>query len=150
MTPAALARIHAAAFTEARAWSEAEFAGLLGQPGTLLTHSDHAFVLGRITLDEAEVLTLACDPAHQRQGQAGRALALFAAQAKARGAASIFLEVAEDNTPARALYARAGFAQTGKRPGYYRTNDGRAVAALLLCRALTAPDPASSAQSGGV
>ncbi|HEY0838393.1 MAG TPA: alanine acetyltransferase, partial [Azospirillum sp.] len=40
---------------------------------------------------------------------------------------------AEDNAAARALYAAAGFATVGRRPGYYKRPDGR-VAALVLRR----------------
>ena len=39
--------------------------------------------------------------------------------AKQRGAQKIFLEVAENNHPARAMYERNGFVQIGVRPKYY-------------------------------
>jgi [ribosomal protein S18]-alanine N-acetyltransferase len=136
MTPADLARVHAAAFTEVRSWSEAEFADLLAQPGILLTVTGPAFVVGRITLDEAEVLTLACDPAAQRQGHAATALAAFEDAVLCRGAGQVYLEVAADNTPALALYAKAGYVQTGRRRDYYRTISGQRVDALILSKAL--------------
>lgn len=149
MTPDDLARIHAAAFVSARAWSAAEFAGLLDQKSVILTTQDQAFVLGRVTADEAEVLTLACHPDRQRQGAARTALAAFEAQAQSAGAATCFLEVAENNTAARALYAASGYVQTGRRPGYYRTNSGQSVAALILSKALEPDYPASEAQTLG-
>lgn len=136
MTAAELAAIHAAAFADTRPWTEAEFAALLADPAHLLTRDGRAFVLGRIILDEAEILTLASHPDSQRQGQARRALAAFEQAAQAKGAAQVFLEVAEDNAAARALYAAAGYRQTGRRPGYYRTYSGQSVAALILSRAL--------------
>jgi ribosomal-protein-alanine N-acetyltransferase len=46
------------------------------------------------------------------------------------------LEVAETNGAARAVYAQAGFTQTGRRRGYYRGADGAAVDALVLVRKL--------------
>ncbi|NCO87237.1 MAG: GNAT family N-acetyltransferase [Rhodobacterales bacterium] len=136
MTPAALAALHAQAFDATRPWSEAEFAALLTAAGTILTGDTRAFVLGRVTLDEAEVLTLATAPAYRRQGLARAALAAFEAAAQARGATTVFLEVAEDNAPARALYAAQGYAPAGRRPGYYATGTGTPVAALVLRKTL--------------
>jgi ribosomal-protein-alanine N-acetyltransferase len=52
--------------------------------------------------------------------------------AVAGGAERMFLEVAEDNAAARALYARAGFAEAGRRRGYYARPDGPAADALVL------------------
>ena len=49
-------------------------------------------------------------PAARRQGAAGSILAAFARQARERGIARAFLQVEEGNAPARALYARLGFA----------------------------------------
>ena len=54
----------------------------------------------------------------------------------ARGADIIFLDVAEDNVPAIALYRRAGFYQHGRRSGYYRRPQAR-IAALLFQKRLT-------------
>jgi ribosomal-protein-alanine N-acetyltransferase len=36
----------------------------------------------------------------------------------------IYLEVAEDNALARALYEKAGFVVNGTRPAYYRRKNG--------------------------
>ena len=47
-----------------------------------------------------------------------------------------FLEVAADNAAAQALYARAGFAESGRRRGYYRRPDGSGLDALVMQRAL--------------
>jgi ribosomal-protein-alanine N-acetyltransferase len=48
------------------------------------------------------------------------------------GLRAVFLEVDEDNAPARRLYARAGFREVGRRPGYYP--QGRAAKAALVLR----------------
>ena len=136
-TAVALAATHAAAFAgRERAWSVAEFADLLGQPGALLTGTAQSFVLGRVILDEAEVLTLATAPDSQRRGLARQALAAFEAAARAAGARHLFLEVAEPNHPARALYAAAGFAEAGRRKRYYTLPDGARVDALVLRKPL--------------
>lgn len=131
--PVALARTHAAAFAGGeRAWTATEFADLLGQPGILLTGDTRAFVLGRVILDEAEILTVATDPVHRRKGLARLALLDFLSAARMAGAIRVFLEVDEANTAARALYAQAGFRPCGRRRGYYRHAEGPATDALLL------------------
>ena len=82
--------------------------------------------------DEAEILTIAVAPAAHRQGIGAALLAAAMAQAALRGAAAMFLEVAEGNAAARALYAAAGFRQSGRRRRYYP--DG--ADALVLRRSL--------------
>jgi ribosomal-protein-alanine N-acetyltransferase len=136
MTPQALADLHALAFSATRAWTAQEFSDLLRHPGAILVDTDASFVLLRVVADEAEVLTLATDPARRRQGLARAALRTGEAAAEKRGATTIFLEVAEDNTAARALYAAAGYVPVGRRPGYYIPKDGAAVAALVLRKGL--------------
>ena len=129
--PEALASLHAACFTSPRPWSAAEFADLLAQPDTLLATAPNGFGLARVTLDEAELLTLAVAPDRRAQGLGTRLLADLMAQATARGATAMLLEVAADNAPARALYARSSFAQVGRRPGYYAGTDALILRAPL-------------------
>lgn len=136
MTPGALAALHAAAFPH-EPWSAADFAAFLKDPTTLLVMGTQGFALLRIVLDEAEILTFAVDPVAQGQGYGGAILVDALGQAKARGVARVFLEVAADNASARALYARAGFAQTGQRKGYYARSGAASVDALLLECALS-------------
>jgi len=62
-------------------------------------------------------------PARRRTGLGGRLLARTEGEAAARGAVTLYLEVAETNRSARALYARAGYAVVGRRPGYYRVGN---------------------------
>ncbi|WP_409695089.1 GNAT family N-acetyltransferase [Yoonia sp.] len=131
-----MADIHKNAFSTTRSWSAAEFRGLINQPGTIIAGDSRAFALLRVTMDEAELLTIATTPAHRRKGLAYDVLAQAEDMAQAKGATAIFLEVAEDNVPARALYAQAGYAQVGRRPGYYLPKDAAAVAALVLSKAL--------------
>jgi [ribosomal protein S18]-alanine N-acetyltransferase len=65
--------------------------------------------------DEAEILNIAVDPAYRRKG-IGSALLVRVCQ-EAQG--TIFLEVAEPNAPAIALYRKHGWEDAGLRPGYY-------------------------------
>lgn len=138
IAPEVMAATHAAAFTATRAWSAAEFAALLAQPGTILTGDARSFVLGRVVLDEAEVLTVATLPEARRQGLARSRLAAFARAARAAGALTLFLEVAADNTAARALYAAFGLVEAGRRRGYYRTDAGPVDAIVMR---LPLPEP---------
>ena len=48
---------------------------------------------------------------------------------------AVFLEVDEDNEPARRLYRRAGFREVARRKGYYQAA-GQSTAALVLRRDL--------------
>jgi ribosomal-protein-alanine N-acetyltransferase len=142
MTPAAtadaadLATLHAAAFPPAEQWGTEAIRVLLGLPGSFgLLQPGVGFVLARVAADEAEILTLAVAPTARRQGHGGALLAGAMAAAAARGACAMFLEVAEHNAAARALYGAAGFAEAGRRRGYYA--DG--ADALVLRRGLTGP-----------
>ncbi|MEL7012666.1 MAG: GNAT family N-acetyltransferase [Pseudomonadota bacterium] len=102
-TAETLATRHAAAFQgDMRPWSAEEFATLLSSPQTHLVEVQNAFALLRIIADEAEILTLATDPAHRRQGLARALLVTVADEALARSAHNILLDVAETNTGARA------------------------------------------------
>ena len=137
MTPETLATIHARAFAgQGRGWSAQEFAALLDNPYVFVFHKENAFSLGRVIADEAELLTLATDPAARRLGLARAALAGFEAEARARGATRGFLEVAEDNTPARALYAASQWCEAARRAGYYPRAGAPSVDALILEKSL--------------
>lgn len=129
-TAGRLAAIHAAAFDTP--WTTAAFAALLDQAGVHLIEAADGFILMRTVLDEAEILTLAVAPAARRQGLGGRLVGDGLDAAARDGAARAFLEVAEGNAAARALYAAAGFVEVGRRPGYYARSDGPAEDALLL------------------
>ena len=140
----ALAKAHASAFDAP--WPPEAFSTLMGSPGVFaLAAVDGApvgLILMRAIAGEAEILTLAVEPAHRRRGVARALLQAgleLAAQAEAE---TCFLEVAADNAAALALYRAAGFAQAGHRGGYYRRPDGEAVDALVLRRTLKrAPNP---------
>lgn len=133
MTRAArLAAIHSLCFADnPPPWSAAFFARMLVEPSIFLLERPDALLLGRVTLDEAEVLTLAVAPRARRCGHARALLAGFDAEITARGARTAFLEVAEDNHAALALYAASGWTRIGRRPRYYGP-----VAALIMSKTL--------------
>jgi [ribosomal protein S18]-alanine N-acetyltransferase len=138
MTAAAgrLAAIHAASFTLPRPWSEPEIASLLASPGVFVVSEPGGFAMGRVVLDETELLTLAVEPAARRQGLGRALLARFGAEAAAAGATRAFLEVAVDNLPAIGLYASAGYREAGRRRGYYHTPGGASVDAVIMVQDL--------------
>ncbi|WP_332657930.1 GNAT family N-acetyltransferase [Brevundimonas sp.] len=125
-----LAALHAEAFDAP--WDAAAFGSLLGQAGVHLAETPDGFILMRTAADEAEILTLAVRPGARRRGLGAELVARGAAEAAARGATRLFLEVADDNDAARALYAGAGFEEAGRRPRYYARADGSRRDALLL------------------
>lgn len=133
------AALHAAAFAGMeRAWSAEEIAALAAAPGGFLLLAagpeggDAAMLLGRAAAGEAELLTLAAAPAARRRGLGRALLALFDAEAAARGAAEAFLEVAVDNPGAESLYRGAGWEAVGRRRAYAERPDGTRVDALVL------------------
>ncbi len=138
----ALARLHASTFRHG--WSESEFERLLADPrvtchvarGNGGAGAVCAFIISRVVQDEAEILMVAVAQSERGRGLAGRMLARHLGRLAARGARKVFLEVDEGNKPALAVYARAGFAQVGRRPGYYAQPGRTAAAALILRRNL--------------
>ncbi len=136
MTPAALAKVHAAAFAQTRAWSAEEITLLLDSPFVFCVHDAAAFALGRTVADESELLTIAVDPVFQKQGFGQRVLTQFEAESLLRGARHCFLEVSEDNFAATNLYLRAGYEICGTRANYYTRKDGTQMAASLMKKTL--------------
>lgn len=94
------------------------------------------FILLRAVLDQAEVLTLAVHPAARKTGIARALLSRAEHHLDQSGVTSLFLEVAEDNAAALALYKSMGYDPIGRRPNYYRRAGGR-VAALNLAKRLS-------------
>lgn len=136
MTPAEMAALHAAAFTTPRPWSQVEFEDLLANPLVFALHEPGGFLLGRVVAGEAELLTVAVAPDQRCAGLGHRLVTAFLAEVTRRGGESAFLEVAESNVAARALYAASGFQPVGRRRAYYHRPDGTAEDALILVRSL--------------
>jgi ribosomal-protein-alanine N-acetyltransferase len=135
---ASLAVLHAASFN--RGWSEQEFEQLLTDRSVVADRAtvgrkNVGFILSRCAADEAEILSVAVARSLQGRGLARRMLDLHLRRLAGFGLRTVFLEVEEGNTPARKLYARAGFREVGRRPGYY-PQGGTAKAAMVLRRDL--------------
>jgi len=121
------------AWTEATWWSE-----LAARPRRdyVVLETDEGIV-GYAGLDHggevADVMTIAVAPAGRGRGLGSRLLAELEDRARRRGAAYLMLEVRADNTAARGLYARSGFAELAVRRRYYQPGD---VDALVLRKPL--------------
>lgn len=113
-----LAALHARCF--AKAWDEAAIGALLETPGTTALIAEAlGFAMIRVAADQAEILTLCVVPEERGAGLGRALLGAAARMAEAEGAREMFLEVADSNAAARALYARAGFVEVGRRRAYY-------------------------------
>ena len=134
MKASEMAKIHAAAFAPERGWHASEFETLLESPKVQSFVAHGGFALVQVVADEAELLTLAVDPMHQRNGVATELMKAWMTKVRATQA---FLEVAADNSAAQALYHKHGFAVAGRRARYYRRPDGSAADAVLMRAALT-------------
>jgi ribosomal-protein-alanine N-acetyltransferase len=120
-----------------RPWTAAEFTRLLAAPGCfglLLSANGEAsgLALGRIAADEAEVLTLGVAPQARRQGGASQLLAALCTRCRRDGARRLFLEVADDNLPARRFYDSQGLSEVGRRPAYFDRGAAAPAAAIVL------------------
>ena len=131
-----MAQIHREAFVLERPWTAEEFDHLAAQPSSKILSVADCFVFGRLTLEELEILTIACSPAEQRQGYAFMLMMELLSITKKEGGHSVFLEVAADNIAARALYRRLGFDQAGCRKNYYKRRNGLSCDAFLLKKSL--------------
>ena len=122
-----LAELHEQSFAEG--WTAGTFQDLLNMPGAvaeiaLELDEPIAFILTRTAADEAEIITIGTRPQAQRRGVAKHLLAHHFARIKAQGVHHVFLEVAASNAAAQALYRGFGFAEAGRRKGYYKRSDG--------------------------
>ena len=134
---ATIAALHGQSFQ--CGWSEDEVEGLLIErnvigPRAMAGKKLAGFILSRLAVDEAEILSVAVDRAWQGRGLGRRLLMLHLGRLAGYGAQTVFLEVGEKNDPAAKLYLHAGFREVSRRPNYY----GNATA-LILRRDLMAP-----------
>lgn len=109
------------------AWSESALSSQLSSDYalTLCARTQNGellgYISGGITSPEAEIFRVATLPEHRRMGVGRALLSEFIREAHSLSCEDFFIEVRESNTPARALYASFGFAEIGKRKGYYKS-----------------------------
>jgi [ribosomal protein S18]-alanine N-acetyltransferase len=135
-----LAQLHGASFH--RGWGEGEFEGMLAERNTLV-HRQRigrkivGFAVSRMAADEAEILSIAVAASHRGRGLSRPLLLTHLGHLAGRGVRTVFLEVEENNQPARRLYDSAGFAVAGRRERYYQQPGGEQLNAVLMRRDLS-------------
>jgi len=137
---ARLSQLHGASFH--RGWGEGEFEAMLTERNTMihrlrLGRKLVGFIVSRIGADEAEIVSVALDPNQRGRGFSRDLLLQHLGHLAGRGVRTVFLEVEENNQPARRLYERAGFATVGRRERYYLQPGGEQLNALLMRRDLS-------------
>ena len=106
-------------------WSERAIASELSNPLSLwIVAIDGQRLVGYIgsqaVIDEADVMNVAVLPEFRRQGVACELVNALVMALSTKQVRSLALEVRASNEAARALYAKLGFAEVGRRPNYYR------------------------------
>lgn len=132
---APIAALHAGSFR--RGWAEDEVHALLTDRAVvahrvMIRRNLAGFIISRLAADEAEILSIAIAPARRGRGLSRPLLDFHLRTLAGRGVRTVFLEVDEQNTPARRLYSKAGFREIGRRRGYYESG----ATALVLGRDL--------------
>jgi ribosomal-protein-alanine N-acetyltransferase len=135
----AIATLHGASFHRGR--SDGEIEQMLLDRAVVahratVGRSLVGFILSRLVVDEAEILSVAVTSSRRGKGLARRLLDLHLRRLAGLGARAVFLEVDAHNVPALRLYGRAGFCEVGRREAYYSGPAGKAAAALVLRRSL--------------
>jgi ribosomal-protein-alanine N-acetyltransferase len=94
------------------------------------------FALCRAAGPEVELLLVAVSPEDRGRGIGRMLVETITADAARRGAKDLFLEVRENNAPARRLYQSLGFADVGRRADYYAGASGTRFAAVTMKRSI--------------
>jgi [ribosomal protein S18]-alanine N-acetyltransferase len=139
----AVAAIEATAYSHP--WTRGNFIDSLaaGYLAEVLVSSDVGIVgyfVAMPGVDELHLLNVTVAPAWQRRGHGQQLLQVVQQLARQRGLASVWLEVRQGNTRARALYRRFGFVESGLRRAYYPAVGGREDA-VVMSLAVPAQDP---------
>ena len=122
-----LANLHQKCFPN-KPWSVDDFRDLKNS-GCEIIMSENGFIVYRIVVDEAEIITIGVNPEMRRNGIASAMVGIIEKTLKNQGVKKLFLEVASNNIAAQKLYENSGFVRVGLRPKYY---DG--VDAILMSK----------------
>nr|WP_321455101.1 ribosomal protein S18-alanine N-acetyltransferase [uncultured Cohaesibacter sp.] len=135
-----LVDIHGRCFS--RGWTFSEFQSLLQDKlvealvlrrSTLrITDKPVGFVLARSVVDEAEILSIAVDPDHQRSGGGKQLMQEMIRYLYGNRVSKLFLEVDASNKAALSLYGGFGFTKVGERKGYYQHDNGESSTAWIM------------------
>jgi ribosomal-protein-alanine acetyltransferase len=116
------------------AWSTESMAAELGTAYShYIVDEDDGAVIGYAGLRsipgnaDADIQTIALVETRRGEGRGRTMLRMLLAEATARGAREVFLEVRADNPSAEGLYLSEGFEEIGRRPRYYQPDDVDAI-----------------------
>ena len=90
-----------------------------------------SYILLSQVLDEAEILSLGTRQAYQGNGYGRQLLSASCAALAQAGIGHLYLDVAESNVAARALYGGCGFVEKGRRAAYYGVAPHRQDAIIM-------------------
>ncbi|HEY0179622.1 MAG TPA: ribosomal protein S18-alanine N-acetyltransferase [Dokdonella sp.] len=118
-------------------WTRGNFVDSLaaGYTAWTLRLGDGALIgycVAMIGVDEMHLLNITIAPASRRRGHARRLLAGLVQVCRERAASRLWLEVRESNVDARETYRRLGFAEVGRRRGYYPAPESRREDAIVM------------------
>jgi ribosomal-protein-alanine N-acetyltransferase len=104
-----------------------------------LSNPCFGFIVGRrlISVDpegrfDSEIYNIAVRPTWQRHGVGSLLMKHFLDRARGHDVGVVYLEVRDSNSQARQFYRSHGFAEIGKRRGFYRAPEEDAI--LMSCR----------------
>ena len=123
---AAIAALEAEIFPDA--WGEAAILSYIDT--TFVAEIDGvlgAYLISNLIAPEGELYRIAVEKAQRERGIGKRLLSFAIEELTSRGLSSFFLEVREQNAPARALYGSLGFIECGVRRGYYKNPTDNAI-----------------------
>jgi ribosomal-protein-alanine N-acetyltransferase len=121
-----VSEIENASFTDP--WSWAAFQRLVAERDTRVHFAVACtadgtvagYVVAWFVMDEGEIANLAVAPEARAKGIGATLLRAAIMAARVRQVTTLYLEVRDSNTAARALYASHGFMEVGRRRRYYR------------------------------
>jgi ribosomal-protein-alanine N-acetyltransferase len=140
LQPLAVSDVDAVLAVEVRAyphpWSRGNFIDSLAAGYVArVARDDEGTVIGYFIampgVDELHLLNVTVAPEHQGRGHGRALLEAVVAEARARAAVRLLLEVRESNLRAQRLYTSRGFAELGRRRGYYPARAGRETAIVM-------------------
>ena len=140
------------------AWTPGMFLSELGEdvaaPRSWWVAHDDGKLLGlaggMVVDGDVQILDVAVDPAHRREGIARKLLSHVSYDAQMLGCTTASLEVEDGNEGATALYNALGFTEAGRRRGYYGAGKDAIVMTAPLPLVLpvdnASPEPTAAEQ----
>ena len=105
-------------------WSKKSFMSELEDKNSIFLAAEDGgvtvgFAIMKTYKNEGEIYNIAVSGDHRRRGVGDALMARLLSEAAKRGVDTVFLDVRESNSPARALYKKYGFYDLNIRRGYY-------------------------------